>query len=46
MNEDLIDRLHEEAGIYAAELVGPNSIEYEAVWERRFEQLCEEHSDE
>ena len=34
---DFDDWYHERCGEDAAELVGPNSYEYEAVWERFYE---------
>ena len=44
MNDpELLERLDdEEARIYASELVGPNSPEFEAVRERKFEELFNE----
>lgn len=43
MNDlELLERLDEEARIYASELVGPNSPEFEAVRERKFEELSNE----
>lgn len=39
MSQQRIEELYEEASIAAAELVGPNSIEYDDVQERIWEQL-------
>ena len=37
LNTPFDDWYHERCGEDAAELVGPNSYEYEAVWERLYE---------
>ena len=37
------DRLWEEAGIYAAELEGTNSPNYESLQERKYDELCEQY---